>query len=167
MTNDLFAILLVPPKGDPHGLLTQGPCGATPPLVTRHHIAERKHEAIRLGGCGCTECAVCGEDWPCTEAGVITSPGYVEWLPVQVAHWRWREERFIGAAGLVLAWEGAPVWQGMAWAHRCERARAGAAGESWPSYAGMHETLRVARYWQSVGLGTLVLLDANHNEVTL
>lgn len=30
---DIHAVLLVPEKSDPHGLLKEGPCGARPPLA--------------------------------------------------------------------------------------------------------------------------------------
>lgn len=35
MMTDIKAILLIPHKGDPHGLLKGGPCGAQPPMVVR------------------------------------------------------------------------------------------------------------------------------------
>lgn len=161
----LHAILLVPAEGDPYDLLKRGPCGACPPLATQHVHREQRHSEAWFNEDGAV-CDVCREEWPCPEADQVVTPGYVEWCPVSVGHWKWDQDgRFrFGHAALVLAWDEAPVWQGMAWAHRAEQARHDHGGESWPSYAGMNETLKVARYWESVGLGTLVLLD-DHGKV--
>lgn len=41
--SNIKAILLVPEKGDPHGLLKEGPCGARPP-----HVTERQDRGIWL-----------------------------------------------------------------------------------------------------------------------
>lgn len=34
--SEIKAVLLIPAKGDPHGLLKEGPCGARPPMATWH-----------------------------------------------------------------------------------------------------------------------------------
>jgi len=170
----IAAILLIPTKGDPHGLLKEGPCGARPPMA-RLESADM-HEPVYPSPCGYScdledasgaggcksggacqrtltqECSWCGESWPCSDAGTVANPE------------RWRGLASYGytplpkGEALVLAWDGEPGDEVQPYIER--------AGID---YALLAPFVTYALKGMDIGQGpwpgTLVLLDAEGREV--
>ena len=154
----VHAVLLVPEKGDPHGLLAHGPCGARPPLAIRWTYPRVVHEGNGYADptIPCEVCKACGQQWPCDTPGRVESEGHVRWKPCNrhstVAH------------ALVLAWGGETVPEGIQRSVRAAKSRA------WVEYL---VGCALGRWADDVdGLsdpdlpGTLVLLDAEGREVS-
>jgi hypothetical protein len=132
--NPIRHILLIPPEGDPHGLLREGPCSASPPTASwgddrpaRHPSEPDTFEPRWIGG---------GE-------------GFGRYVTRKGEQW----------TALVLAWDGARVLSGVLAA---EIALYGdnegqSIGVSCPS---SDEALRLGRYYESQGLGRLVVVRA-------
>ena len=162
--SEIKAILLVPVKGDPHGLLKGGPCGARPPAAIRRTYPRVVHESNEWGDptYNGEKCEECGQPWPCATPGKVESEGHVRWKPCN--------RHSTVADALVLAWHGKPVREG------CDRADWAGVGSPEP-YHSVRDT------WATVyplmdhpedtdvtvddlrslyaELGTLVLLDAD------
>jgi hypothetical protein len=155
----VHAVLLVPEKGDPHGLLAYGPCGARPPMAVRRTYPRVVHESNEWGDptYNGEKCVACDQPWPCETPGKVESEGHVRWQP--------GNPHTTVADALVLAWDGEPVWQGTEVVQR--------AAPAWlepgdvEDIVGAH--LRGVRSVVPVllsRLGTFVLLDAEGREVS-
>jgi len=105
--SEIKAILLVPEKGDPLGLLADGVCGSRPPMAVRRTYPRVVHESNELGDptAPCEVCRACGRPWPCDTPGKVESEGHVRWKPAN------RYTTVFDA--LVLAWDGKPVPEGV------------------------------------------------------
>ncbi len=57
--SNIKAILLVPEKNDPHGLLKEGPCGARPPMAARWLDSEGRREWFHCGSADVPHSPLC------------------------------------------------------------------------------------------------------------
>ena len=156
---DIQAILLVPGKGDPLGLLADGVCGSRPPMAVRRTYPRVVHEGNGFADptVPCEMCKACDQPWPCDTPGKVESEGHVRWKPAS------RYTTVFDA--LVLAWDGKPVSEGI---DRLGRPP-GRCGVGWVrEVVGVHLGTRLD---DSDALtdpdlpGTLVLIDADGKEI--
>jgi hypothetical protein len=178
MVREIKAVLLVPPMGDPLGLLAAGPCGACPPTAWIRTYPRVVHEGNRFADptIPCEICRACGQQWPCDTPGKVEYERFVRWNPGDSNAWSLQV-----ANALVLAWDGKPAREGMDRLDWC-RAKPNTipgrvrASNFVPDHPNVPTTL-LRPYesgWMAAhggdskgipGLGTLVLLDAEGREV--
>lgn len=158
----VFRVLIIPAEGVP--LLAIGPCGAKPPMawLTSPDVHEAAEDYATDTGC----CRWCGESWPCADAGKVETPA------------RWHSVTYPGITGdilgeaLVLAWESPDefVHEGMDRAYRtaeavCPKVLAEFIHDGEEDTADW-SAVQWGRFYEQLGLGTVVLLGADRREVT-
>lgn len=192
MPSDIRAVLLIPAEGDPLGLLREGVCGARPPVVVRRGHAD----VISGSLTGATLLAWHAEDWAhdptrwpeCLRALVLAWDGSNVPSGMTPALSSLAAASGCPHAPHLLAWANDLYRRSRAW-RIIAFVQAGSVGTRWSStYVGSahpypgtvrvpglmdidrHHALSAAMalglVCQHMGLGTLVLLDAEHREVT-
>jgi hypothetical protein len=136
----ISSVLVIPPKGDPEGLLRAGYCGAQPPRYFVPHVWNQSG----LDALASRECLRCGvREWQ-------ASGGVREWLANA-------GDTSGGCRALPLVWLTVPVPEGI---DRLRRIYAIDLDDD--------DFLRDAEELRDIGVewGTIVLLDVDGNEVS-
>jgi hypothetical protein len=165
------SVLLHPPKGDPQGLLREGPLGARPPMAWLSKTSERKHEecldcdpCFELHREGYSHCTVCEEEWPCSQVGKVEVPASKQWKPCEGCppeKERWRPCGGCRGDAIVLAWEGQVIEGGCTWLTMRYPSRMFST-----LYVDVVFMLKEQTDFSSLrAVGEVVLLDANGKEV--
>jgi len=158
-----YAVLLVPEKGDPHELLTYGPCGSRPPMAVRRTYPRVVHESNKWGDptYNGEKCVACDQPWPCDTPSKVESKGHVRWQP--------GNRHTTVADALVLAWGGKSVPEGMDRAARRWEAATESNDRSLQEYdlwwTQKVHAIDLGSECQRFGIGTVVLLDATGKEI--